>query len=90
MIDISFFMNDKWKIIKVIYDNQMEIEGQKVCPLNQQEIANLAFCSKVKTNQTINEMINQNYIKPTRLKGRYKLQEKGNEILEFVLQLEKN
>lgn len=88
MIDLSYFMNDKWKVLFTIYDNQIEIEGKKVCPLSQQEISNLTSCSKVKANRIINELIDNDYIMPTRIKGRYQINGKGEKAICVLLQLD--
>ena len=38
MSEMYKFITEKMKVLLVIYDNSMEIDGTEVCPLNQQEI----------------------------------------------------
>ena len=59
-----------------------EIDGKKVCPLNQQEIATLIDCGKVKTNQLMKELAEEGYIQMAHAKGRYIILDKGYDLLE--------
>lgn len=49
------------KVLLILKEHQVEIEGISVCPLNQQEIA----------NQVIKELIDGGYVEMMRIKGRY-------------------
>lgn len=60
----------------------MLVKGTKLCPLNQQEIANHVPCGKLKANQLINELIDEGYIEIMRSKGRYIITEKGLGLLK--------
>ena len=71
MGELDFFMNDRMK------------EGNSFCPLNQQEIADLVPCSKLKANQIIRELIDAGYVEMIRSRGRYIVTEKGNIVLEI-------
>lgn len=82
MNEVLGFINDKMKVILILKEHQVEIEGIKLCPLNQQEIANHVPCGKLKANQLINELINEGYIEMMRSKGRYIITEKGFELLK--------
>lgn len=81
MQDLSVFFNDKMKIMMIINEHLIEIDGEKFCPLNQNEIASLIPCGKVKANQMINELIKEGYLDTLRVKGRYYLTERGMRIL---------
>lgn len=59
------------------------MEGNSFCPLNQQEIADLVPCSKLKANQIIRELIDAGYVEMIRSRGRYIVTEKGNIVLEI-------
>lgn len=39
MNEILDFINEKMKVLIIFKENQLEIEGKNICPLNQQEIA---------------------------------------------------
>lgn len=84
MQDLSNFFNEKMKILIIINDHLTGIEGGEFCPLNQQEIASLIPCGKVKANQLINELIKEGYLNTLRTKGRYCLTQKGKEILDKI------
>lgn len=84
MIDLSYFFNEKMKILIIINDHLIGVEGEEFCPLNQQEIASLVPCGKVKANQMINELIKEGYVDTLRTKGRYCLTQKGKEILRKI------
>ena len=82
MNEVLGFINDKMKVLLILREHQVEIEGIKLCPLNQQEIANHVPCGKLKANQLINELIDVGYIEMKRSKGRYIITEKGFELLK--------
>lgn len=82
MNEVLGFINEKMKVLVILKDNQLEIDGSLVCPLNQQEIANQVPCGKLKANQLINELIDDGYVEMKRTKGRYVITEKGFELLK--------
>lgn len=82
MNEVLEFINEKMKVLLILREHQVEIDGVKLCPLNQQEIANNVPCGKLKANQLINELIDSGYIEMMRSKGRYIITEKGYEILK--------
>ena len=82
MNEVLEFINEKMKVLLILREYQVEIDGVKLCPLNQQEIANNVPCGKLKANQLINELIDGGYIEMMRSKGRYIITEKGYEILK--------
>ena len=82
MNEVLEFINEKMKVLLILREYQVEIDGVKLCPLNQQEIANNVPCGKLKANQLINELIDSGYIEMMRSKRRYIITEKGYEILK--------
>lgn len=84
MGELDFFMNDRMKVLQIIYQHQISVEGNSFCPLNQQEIADLVPCSKLKANQIIRELIDAGYIKMIRSRGRYIVTEKAENTLAEV------
>lgn len=82
MNEVLEFINEKMKVLLILREYQVKIDGVKLCPLNQQEIANNVPCGKLKANQLINELIDSGYIEMMRSKGRYIITEKGYEILK--------
>lgn len=84
MNDLANFFNDKMKVLIVINDHMMRMDGDEFCPLSQLEIASLVPCGKVKANQIINDLIKEGYIETLRIKGRYCLTAEGKAILHKV------
>ncbi|MGL5259736.1 MAG: helix-turn-helix domain-containing protein [Lachnospiraceae bacterium] len=82
MNEVFGFINDKTKVLNILKENQLEIDGKSVCPLNQQEIAGLVPCGKLKVNQMIKELVQDGYVQMVHAKGRYLLTDKGNDILK--------
>lgn len=82
MNEVLGFVNEKMKVLLILKEHQIEIDGTLVCPLNQQEIANQVPCGKLKANQLINELIEDGYVEMMRLKGRYIITKKGFELLK--------
>ena len=82
MNEVLGFINEKTKVLIILKENQLEIDGRKICPLNQQEIADLVPCGKLKANQIIKELVEQGYVEMLHAKGRYIVTEKGNDILK--------
>ena len=76
------FVNEKMKVLLIFKENQLEIEGKSICPLNQQEIASLVPCGKLKANQIIKDLIEEGYVEMVHAKGRYFITSKGYELLE--------
>lgn len=81
MEELEFFMNGRMKVLQIINQHQIHVEGNSFCPLNQQEIADLVPCSKLKANQIIRELIAAGYVEMIRSRGRYIVTEKGNNIM---------
>lgn len=82
MNEVLNFVNEKTKVLLIFRDNQLEIKGKSICPLNQQEIANLVPCGKLKVNQIIKDLIEDGYVEMVHAKGRYFITSKGYELLE--------
>ncbi|MBQ1193268.1 MAG: nucleotidyl transferase [Lachnospiraceae bacterium] len=84
MRELEFFMNDRMKVLQIINQHQICVEGKSFCPLNQQEIADLVPCSKLKANQIIRELIDAGYLEMIRSRGRYIVTEKAENTLAEV------
>mgnify|MGYP002512379227 CR=1 FL=1 len=82
MNEVLGFVNEKMKVLLIFKENQLEIEGRNICPLNQQEIASLVHCGKLKVNQIIKELIDDGYVEMVHTKGRYFITAKGYELLK--------
>lgn len=86
MIDnIEFFLNDKFIILKTLYLHQIDINGVMLCPITQQELADIIGCSKAKINSVLNELMEKEFVKMyNNTKGRYVL---SNEAIKVIKRL---
>lgn len=82
MNEILGFINEKTKVLVILKENQLQIDGKSICPLNQQEIANLVPCGKLKVNQILKELIDYGYVEMLHTKGRYIVTLNGDRILK--------
>lgn len=86
MINLVDFTNDKYKLLKFLYDNQIEIKNNKYIALSQQEIADSLHFSKNKTNKIMQELKKDNFINTfNNTKGKYIVSDKGNKVVEIVI-----
>ena len=86
MINLVDFTNDKYKLLKFLYDNQIEIKNNKYIALSQQEIADSLHFSKNKTNKIMQELKKDNFIDTfNNTKGKYIVSDKGNKVIEIVV-----
>ena len=85
---LEIFTNDKYKLLKWISDNEVSYRKGKYLSSSQQEIAETLHFSKVKTNKYMNELIDLNYLKRYKEKGKYALTEKGYEVIEIFKKME--
>ena len=82
MNEILGFVNEKTKVLVILKENQLQIDGKSICPLNQQEIANLVPCGKLKVHQISKELIDDGYVEMLHTKGRYIVTDKGDGVLK--------
>ena len=79
------FTNDKYKVLKFLYDNQIEVKNNKYIALSQQEIADILNFSKNKTNKIIQELKNDNFINNfNNTKGKYIITDNGNKVIGII------
>ena len=72
LINLIDFTNDKYKILKCLYDNQIKVKNVKYIVLSQQELADILHFSKNKTNKIIQELKKDNFIDSyNNIKGKY-------------------
>lgn len=79
------FANDKYKILKIVFDNEIKVNKDTYTNLNQQEIADIAKFSKKKVNILVNELINDGFLeKFNDLRGKYKLTAEGEKVVNLM------
>lgn len=85
LINLVYFTNDKYKLLKFLYDNQIEIKNNKYTALSQQEIADSLHFSKNKTNKIMQELKKNNFIDTFKnTKGKYIVSDKGNKVIGVI------
>ena len=55
MFNLEYFANDNYKVLKFLYDNQIQVKDEYYIVLSQQEIADMVNFSKLKTNGIMQE-----------------------------------
>lgn len=82
---LEFFTNDRYKLLEILSENQVKIKNVNYIPLSQQEIADIAHFSKLKTNKLINELKDKKLIEAYQgKKGKYVLTDKAFKILLLI------
>lgn len=82
---LDFFTNERFEILILLKENQVKIKDDAYIPLSQQEIADMAHFSKLKTNKIMNELIDFGYVKAYKNKrGKYALTEKSLKAIELL------
>jgi predicted transcriptional regulator len=76
------FINEKYKILKLIHDKQISFGDFSYCNLSQEEIASIVKLSKVKVNKLINELEQDNFIGHYNAKkNKYIVLDSGKEVI---------
>ena len=81
-MDNEFFVNDRYHILKVLYENQVTIGENVFTPITQEELATMTKWSKAKVNKVLNELIDNGYVTVfSGSKGRYQITNNGMGII---------
>lgn len=79
----EFFLNDRFYILKILYENQVTIGANVFTPITQEELAIMTKWSKAKVNKLLNELIDNGYVTAfSGSKGRYQLTSDGYETIK--------
>ena len=82
---LEFFANDRFKLLKLLCDNQIKVKDNYYVALSQQEIADIAHFSKLKTNKLLNELIDNEFVAYFNGKrGKYMITDKGHKVLYLI------
>ena len=85
---MNIFLNDHYKVLYYMHQNEARILDQLVVPLKQSELCELTGFSKVKLLNIIKDLIGENYI-AKETKGRYIILDKGRTVVKDMQSLEK-
>ena len=85
MFNLEYFANDNYKVLKVLYDNQIQVKDKCYVALSQQEIADMVNFSKLKTNGIMQELREKGFIANYENKRRkYVLTDIGYKVIELM------
>lgn len=73
---INLFLNDIYKLLKLLYDNQTVVLDKKVVPLTQNDIGIVLGMSKAKVNSLIGKLQDEEFVS-LEARGKYVLSEKA-------------
>ena len=77
------FLNDNYKLLKLLYDNQMIVLEKKVIPLTQGEICTALNMGKVKVNAMFVEMQKEGLL-IQEARGKYCLTDSAESIIKTI------
>lgn len=85
MFNLEYFGNDNYKVLKFLYDNQIQVKDKYYIILSQQEIADMVQFSKLKTNGIIQDLREKGFIDNYENKRRkYVITDIGYKVIELM------
>ena len=85
MYNLEYFANDNYKVLKFLYDNQIQVKDKYYIVLSQQEIADMVNFSKLKTNIIIQDLREKGFIANYENKRRkYVITDMGYKVIELM------
>ncbi|VWL84979.1 helix-turn-helix domain-containing protein [Oceanivirga miroungae] len=82
---INLFLNDYYKLLKTLKDNEIQVGEVKYCPLSQTEIGKIVGFNQTKVFKMLQVLREQNYVIVYKdLRGKYQVSEKGIKIINFM------
>ena len=85
MFTLEYFANDNYKVLKFLYDNQIQVKDEYYIVLSQQEIADMVQFSKLKTNGIIQDLREKGFIDNYENKRRkYIITDIGYKVIELM------
>ena len=85
MFNLEYFGNDNYKVLKFLYDNQIQVKDKHYIILSQQEIADMVQFSKLKTNGIIQNLREKGFIDNYENKRRkYIITDIGYKVIELM------
>lgn len=85
---MDIFLNDYYKLLKLLYDNQTVVLDKKVVPLTQEEVCAVLKMSKVKINSMFVELQKEGYLVQEN-RGKYSLTDSSESIIRGIEQIDK-
>lgn len=80
---ITYFLNDKYLVLKCLYDRRVYVKDEYIIKLSQQDIADILNFTKPKVNAILSELRADEYVIQVK-KGKYSLTNKAIKELEIL------
>lgn len=80
---MDMFLNDNYKLLKLLYDNQTIVLEKRVIPLTQAEICSALGMGKVKVNSMFVEMQKEGLV-VQQTRGKYCLTDSAEAIIKAI------
>ena len=91
MFNLEYFDNDSYKVLRFLYDNQIQVKDEYYIVLSQQEIADMVQFSKLKTNRIMQDLREKGFIANYENKRRkYVITDVGYKVIELMSKNNKN
>lgn len=87
-MQVEMFLNDHYKLLKLLHDNQSVVLDKKVIPLTQSEICAELGMSKVKVNSMFVEFQKEGLL-IQESRGKYSLTDSAETIVNSIMQIDK-
>ena len=87
-MQVEMFLNDHYKLLKLLHDNQSVVLDKKVIPLTQSEICAELGMSKVKINSMFVEFQKEGLL-IQESRGKYSLTDSAETIVNSIMQIDK-
>lgn len=84
---MDMFVNDNYRLLKFLYDNQTEVLNEIIIPLSQTQISENLGISKGKVNAIMKELIDSGYIL-SEVRGKYRLSDASATIIKCIKKTE--
>lgn len=83
--DVNFLLNDYFKILNIIYNNQITINDETYCNLSQNEIAILNGTARATVNIALNKLKDMDLIQyDIKQQKKYYLTQRALDILNII------
>ena len=80
---LDVLVNDCYKVLKILYDNQVTIQNEKYCPLSQEEIAKELGVTRMTISNILKKLKENNLISIDDAR-KYTLKDNAIQIIEQI------
>ncbi len=80
----DFFVNDKYRVLECMTNQQTSVNNNQVVKLSQQGIADILHFTKSKVNSIIGELEANGYVVQLSTRGKYSLSDKAKNELRKI------